>query len=361
MTGNLRIFVSSTCDDLFQERRYLVEAFLGQGHAVVVSERGDAFPVSPRLSTVENCIDAISRHADLVVLVVSNRYGSDAGGGMSVTEAEIARAKALGLPVYSFVRKQVWALLPIYRATPTTDFKPLVPDNRVLAMIDRIAGATSGSWVFPFEDAKEIADIVKYQISADLKRRIDEARSTLTGEIFYNYTNNTNLLLSSDGSCRRSLEYEIVNGSAEVVTAIHGGETSGAEISSKDMKLAVHSEDGTLLSYEFTFDSPRYKRWEIIFPRPLLPGERFRYFCSWLSIDRNETDTGHTRRGASGFIQFVYPSGTISKITEVALRTNAGWVRSPPGVIRTRTSRYLSIAHYYRNTEGYWRFRVRWK
>lgn len=361
MTGNLRIFVSSTCDDLFQERRYLVEAFLSQGHAVVVSERGDAFPVSPRLSTVDNCIEAISRHADIVVLVVSNRYGSVGPSGASVTEIEVAQAKALGLPVYSFVKQQVWGLLPIYRANPQADLSPIVTDNRVLAMVDRIATATSGSWVFPFEDAREIADIVKFQISVDLKRRIDDSRSTLTGEIHYNYTNNTNILLSADGSCRRSLEYEIVNGSSEVVTSIHGGETSGHDISTKEMKMSAHSEDGVPLVHEFTFDSPRHKRWEIIFPKPLLPGERFRYFCSWLSFDKGETDTGHTRRGASGFIQFVYPKGTISKITGVALRTNAGWVRSPPGVIRTRTSKYISVAYYYRDTEGYWRFRVRWK
>jgi hypothetical protein len=359
MAGNLRIFVSSTCSDLFQERRHLVEAFLDQGHEVIVSEMGTGFPVSPHLTCIENCLDAITNHADVVVLVISSRYGSLTTAGTSVTEEEYRRAIGRQLPVYTFVRKSVLSALPIFRRDPTVNFAPLVEDSRILAFVDSIA--TSNRWLFPFEEAREISDIVKYQISALVKRSIDETRPALTGNIRYVYTNNTNVLLSPTGVCRRSLEYEIINASGASIDRINGSDRSDLDTSTQDLDLLVHDVEGRRLDVQMTVEQPRFKRWDIVFPRPLLPGESIRYFASWISVDSNQMETGHTRGGVRGFIQALFPQGTIRKLLSVSVRTPAGWEDSPPQVVVSSNPVITAVSYHYRFDSPYSSFRVAWE
>jgi hypothetical protein len=78
------VFVSSTSYDLDQIRADLKQFIEGFGYEAVLSEY-PSFPIDPDMRTVENCLRAVDQHADVFVLVVGGRYGSQTDEGKSVT------------------------------------------------------------------------------------------------------------------------------------------------------------------------------------------------------------------------------------------------------------------------------------
>ncbi len=67
------IFLSSTCYDLKAMREHLKREIELMGHSALLSEYM-SFPVSPDLSTVENCKRVISDSADMLVLIVGGKW-----------------------------------------------------------------------------------------------------------------------------------------------------------------------------------------------------------------------------------------------------------------------------------------------
>lgn len=155
-----RIFVSSTCYDLSQVRADL-KSFIEQelGYEAVLSEY-PSFPVHPDKPTVESCKAAVRANCDILVLVVGDRYGSvDTATNRSITNGEYLEARALDLPIYTFVLKKVEALLPTWR----NDRTRIIPDVEpgVLEFVDELH--QSSAWVFPFELASQISDTLRMQ------------------------------------------------------------------------------------------------------------------------------------------------------------------------------------------------------
>ena len=70
MSEPLIIFLSSTCYDLFQERRDIAFALTNLGHKVIVSDQPLNMPVDPFLHPVESCLKAIRDYAEVVVVII---------------------------------------------------------------------------------------------------------------------------------------------------------------------------------------------------------------------------------------------------------------------------------------------------
>src|SRR5437868_6969994 len=103
-----RIFISSTCFDLIDVRAELKRALEHLGYVAYTSETPD-FPVSSRLSLVDNCLSVL-KHSDIYLLIIHTRYGGLFTGSslidippdlptpsLSVTFAEYLTARAAGL------------------------------------------------------------------------------------------------------------------------------------------------------------------------------------------------------------------------------------------------------------------------
>ncbi len=88
----LNIFISSTCYDLSQIRADLFDFITEIGHLPILSEY-ENFPINPSINTIDNCIEAVKKNADLFVLIVGNRYGSVIESGKSITNTEFLAAK----------------------------------------------------------------------------------------------------------------------------------------------------------------------------------------------------------------------------------------------------------------------------
>jgi hypothetical protein len=157
------VFVSSTCYDLKQVRSDIKQFLEGLGLDPVMSEYS-SFPVSPELGTVDNCIKAVESRADIFVLIVGARYGSATDHGKSVTNLELLAAKAKGIPVYVFVMRSVLDVLPVWEASPDADYSRVVDSSELLKFVAELKG-TKESWVFPFDTAQDICDVLRAQFA----------------------------------------------------------------------------------------------------------------------------------------------------------------------------------------------------
>lgn len=158
------VFVSSTMYDLSDLRARLAQSISALGWLAVMSEF-DSFPIDPDQTTIENCRRNVRENADVLVMAVGARYGSiDAESGKSITNLEFEESRAHGIPAYVFVRKDVLAQLPIWRANPDADYSGVVDTPRIFEFVDSIRGS-GDTWTFEFETAQDIVDTLSRQFA----------------------------------------------------------------------------------------------------------------------------------------------------------------------------------------------------
>jgi len=157
------VFVSSTCYDLKQVRSDIKQFLEGLGLDPVLSEYS-SFPVAPELGTVDNCVKTVETRADIFILIVGARYGSTTDRGESITNLELLAAKAKGIPVYVFVMRSVLDILPIWQANPDADYSRVVDSPKLLKFVAELEGSKE-SWVFPFDTAQDICDVLRAQLA----------------------------------------------------------------------------------------------------------------------------------------------------------------------------------------------------
>ena len=161
--AKVNIFVSSTCYDLSQIRDDIKQCIEDLGHNPILSEMKN-FPIDPKLSSMENCINAVKKEADIFVLIIGNKYGSVLESGKSITNTEFLTAINKGIPIYTFALKQMTALLPVWEMNPEADFTYVVDNNKVFEFLADVR-KKRGLWNFEFEKAQDITDILKVQLS----------------------------------------------------------------------------------------------------------------------------------------------------------------------------------------------------
>lgn len=157
------LFVSSTCYDLGQVRADLADFTRSLGLEPILSEL-DSFPVDPSLDTVSNCLEIVRSRADIFLLIVGNRYGSLTEAGKSVTNLEFLEASARSIPRYVFVKREIITLLPTWKANPDADFKASVDTPKLFEFVSGLRNS-GDLWVFPFDNAQDIAQVMRKQLS----------------------------------------------------------------------------------------------------------------------------------------------------------------------------------------------------
>ncbi|HEX8843473.1 MAG TPA: DUF4062 domain-containing protein [Pyrinomonadaceae bacterium] len=172
--GRTRTFVSSTCFDLGQVREDIRTCLLQFGHEPLLSEY-PSFPVLPDLGTVENCKRNVRENTDLFVLIVGGRRGSlDTATSRPVTNLEYETAKQCGIDTFVFVKQSVLTMLPVWEKNPTADFSPYVDYPEVFGFVKNLQA--DQKWIFGFEKASEITEILRIQLSVFLKYLLDRKK-----------------------------------------------------------------------------------------------------------------------------------------------------------------------------------------
>ena len=181
------IFISSTCYDLSQIRKDLFDGISALGHHPILSESKD-FPIDPNLTTAENCIEAVKKDADIFVLIIGNKYGSPLKSGKSITNSEFEAALMKGIPIYTFSLKQMVAILPVWKKNPSVDFGNIVDNNKIFEFLEDVRSKQS-LWNFEFENAQDILEILRTQLShllhssLEAKKRIDTVDRSLFNSV----------------------------------------------------------------------------------------------------------------------------------------------------------------------------------
>lgn len=157
------VFVSSTCYDLKQLRTDMRDFIERLGLEPLLSEF-NSFPVNPDAGTVDNCLSVVERKADIFVLIVGQRYGSVTDTGKSITNLELLAAKAKGIPVYAFVMRPVLDVLPVWKANPEADFSKVTDSPKLFEFAASLKEG-GGTWLFPFDVAAEIFDVLRNQLA----------------------------------------------------------------------------------------------------------------------------------------------------------------------------------------------------
>lgn len=93
-----QIFISSTYEDLKEERRIVQDVILSMYHFPIGMEMFSAGD-EEQWEIIKDTIDS----SDYYVLIVAHRYGSKTDEGISYTEKEYQYAKTKGIPVLAFI------------------------------------------------------------------------------------------------------------------------------------------------------------------------------------------------------------------------------------------------------------------
>jgi hypothetical protein len=165
--------VSSTFYDLREVRQQLglmIEVDLG--YQALISE-AVTFPIDPDATTIENCRRRVEEQADILVLVIGQRYGSvDHQSGRSVTNLEYSAARAKGIPIYAFIDRDALTLFDAWqRAAPEN--RPAVgatvEDARLFEFIERVRNIDR-IWTTSFSYASDITASLRVQFAHLMSR-----------------------------------------------------------------------------------------------------------------------------------------------------------------------------------------------
>lgn len=226
--------MSSTCYDLSQVRADLSDLITNLGHMPIMSESTN-FPINPSKKTIENCIDTVTNFADILVLIVGNRYGSIIESGKSITNTEFLTAKNKNIPIFIFIDKKTMQALDFWKSNPEGDFSYIVDNKQIFEFIENIR-TNEQLWVFEFEKAQDISSTLKNQFSNLFKETLKLNRQFNVQEIDSYQLNLSNFTMNILLKKEMGFEYEFF---AQVLV----DEICKKENSKNDYTYNIHLEN----------------------------------------------------------------------------------------------------------------------
>lgn len=167
-----RVFISSTCYDLAEERDSLAEFCLTFGFDTTLSERGDIF-YHPDLNTHLSCIRETS-NCHLFILIIGGRFGGKykIDPTKSITNAEYAAAIESNIPSFTFVKQEVLNDHNVWQKNKDQPFVkqiqyPSIEKQEhaedIFKFIDAVRQASMNNGIFGFRLGKDIQEILRKQ------------------------------------------------------------------------------------------------------------------------------------------------------------------------------------------------------
>jgi len=164
-----QIFVSSTFEDLREERQQVTQAILELGGFPSGME---LFPASDR--SAWRLIQSVIQECDYYIVVVGGKYGSIGLEGLSYTEMEFDYAVEIGVPIMGFVQK----------LSDDTAVKKVETDARKKKALENFRDKVKSRACVMFNDPSELGMAVMKSLVAESRVnprtgwvRADKARS----------------------------------------------------------------------------------------------------------------------------------------------------------------------------------------
>ena len=167
-----RVFISSTCYDLAEERDGLSEFCEEFGFDTTLSERGDVF-YHPDLHTHLSCVRETS-NCHMFILIIGGRFGGKykVEPTKSITNAEYAAAIENGSPTFAFVKQEVLNDHNVWQRNKEFKFaKDIVYPSiekqeyaeEIFKFIDAVRSSPVNNGIFGFRLAKDIHNVLRKQ------------------------------------------------------------------------------------------------------------------------------------------------------------------------------------------------------
>lgn len=206
----LKVFISSTCYDLKIIRENLNKFVGSLGYKPILSEHGDVL-YDPRIHTHTSCVSAVEE-ADILVLIIGGRYGGVAVPEAltainysdvldmdissmktcSITQVEAIRAIQCSIPIYTFIKDDVWKDHERYEKNKkkknkkADDGRPVTPRfssiikkdtaKYIFEFINLIRRRPTGNGIHPFKTTDDIQFHLSSQWSAYFHKLLVEQR-----------------------------------------------------------------------------------------------------------------------------------------------------------------------------------------
>ena len=158
-----RIFISSTYYDLRYLREQIINFVQNDYHFEPVAFEKGVIPYEPNQTMIKSCFNEIV-NCQAMILIIGNRYGSEAEENVSVTRREYREAKSHQKPIFAFVENAVYREYEIYvkNIENKKQYEPVVANNiYVLEFIHEVM--KTGICVKHFEEGNEIVSFLKNQ------------------------------------------------------------------------------------------------------------------------------------------------------------------------------------------------------
>ncbi len=161
-----KVFISSTCYDLMQIRDSLFEFVKEYYYEPILSDKGDVF-YHPDLHTHESCINEIE-NCQLFILIIGGRFGGKYkyDAIKSITNAEYEAAKVKNIPVFTFIKREVYEDHRLYQRNKKNkdvvekiEFPSIENQEyaiNIFEFINSVRQASVNNGFFPFEFVNEI-------------------------------------------------------------------------------------------------------------------------------------------------------------------------------------------------------------
>ena len=152
MEKKYQIFISSTYNDLIEERRKTQDAILSMEHFPIGMEYFSAAS-EHQWSIIKRSIDS----SDYYVLIIGYRYGTELPNGISYTEREYDYASAKGIPILVFLKREG---LPTIRDNMELDSKK---QQKLKYFINKAMDGREVSWWSTKEELGQIVTNALYK------------------------------------------------------------------------------------------------------------------------------------------------------------------------------------------------------
>lgn len=291
--ANPRVFVSSTCFDLFDIRDSLDSFIRSYNFEPILSDKGDVF-YGPDLHTHDACIKEVES-CQLFILIIGGRFGGEyyldkkqnSSDVKSITNREYETARKNNIPVFTFIKRNLLENHNIYinNSKNNPDIKnihyPAVDKQEyseaIFQFIDAVRHSSENNAFFAFDYSKEIQELLGkqwagmfYDFLIERQKRIDAQNiNDLLGSLAIAQQKTEDLvkeILSNQPGVEAKSLIETTDKEAEA-KRFFKDIISFFYLSSDSVKLLVHSLNDALVPdnwYDFLDQSPLFELWDDI-------------------------------------------------------------------------------------------------
>ncbi|GHN02081.1 hypothetical protein WSM22_35700 [Cytophagales bacterium WSM2-2] len=199
-----RVFISSTCYDLGQIRDSLSEFLESYFYEPMLSERGDVF-FHPDLHTHESCINEIE-NCQIFILIIGGRFGGTYkyDQSKSITNAEYEAAKFRKIPVFTFIKKDLFEDHRLFQRNKhkeklidQIDFPSVEKQEhavKIFEFINHVRLSETNNGFHPFEFVKDIKQFLGKQLAGMMYDFLNDRNRDNNQKVVKNTLDNLTLI-----------------------------------------------------------------------------------------------------------------------------------------------------------------------